>query len=726
MNPSLTPIAIAIALALSPLAHAQTPVADPASEDADRLDTVVVTATKTAQPLAQTANSLSVLSADDIESRRVRKLEDLSASVPNLRLTNILGAGTVGDLTLRGLGNSPGSWDPSASVYIDDIPYNDFYGYAQTLFDVERIEVLRGPQGTLYGGFAEAGVIDIRSRLPGDTLAASASFGAASRANLRATASVSGPVAGSAVRLGLSAASERGEGPIRNVVDGKRGDRRADGIRFQAVLAPTDRLEATVTLMEQRIKETDGTQYLPLDRGAYNRLIAPTGFRTDDFELANDTTGERRADTSAQSLRVVWRGDRFDLIGVAARREFDGPYAFDFDYTPLRAPDTPGFGVPVISDSSFATDNDYAELRAQSSEGADAPLQWVIGVSYSAQEVSVIADGVFPEGFGLFLPPGGRAGFNDADLDGRNRALFGQATWRLLDDRLGLTAGVRRERAERRGVSRAVAFGTPPFAADVSTARTLPKLGIDWRFSEQATAYANWATGWRPGGVNLYANTSTFGGRTPDPIEYASQRTATLEAGVNLRSADDLLSLSAAVFDTRVRDYQDTIITGTGTGYLANVPEVGIRGAEAELRWRPTPALTFDAGVGYARARYRDYFFANDALDGERLANRPDWNAHAGVRWSLGRWLLGVNVNGASAFQSAYRVDGSSTRVPGHWTANISAAYRLERWSFTGYLDNVANREYFLNSNYVVAGGRVPVGIAGAPRTFGLIARYDY
>jgi iron complex outermembrane recepter protein len=721
MNFKRTTLSIALLSCFPLWTSAQTA---PADTQVETLETVVITATKRAKPLSQTTNSVTVLDDKTIESRRLRTLEDLPTVVPNLQLNNSLGAGTLGYLTIRGLGNGPGSWDPAATIFVDDVPHNDFFGYTASLVDVDRIEVLRGPQGTLYGGFAEAGVIDIRSRLPGLTFGGFGALEVSSRSTVRSSVSVSAPVAGRALRLGVAAVAEQGDGPIRNVVTGDNPQHRAEGLRLQAVIEPVKSLEALVTVSEQRLKDKDGVQYLPLDRERYNQVIAPSGLTTGQHELANDFVGQRRGDTSAQSMRLTWKGPGVDVVGVVANREFKGPYAFDFDYTPIAAPNTPGLLGQVISDSAYNTKNRYYELRAQSSQ--EVGLRWVVGASRSEQSVEVLSDGVFPAGFGAFVPPGGRVGFNDATGEGDNQALFGQATWRFLNEQLGLTAGLRREQAERSGVNRAVAFGTPAFDATQSTSRTLPKAGVDWRVDSNTTLYANWATGWRPGGVNLYADTSTFGGRTADPIRYGPQRTRTVEAGFNLRRPALGLELSAAVFDTRVKDYQETVLTGTGTAYLANVPSVKIRGVEAELRWRVMPVFTVHAGVGVARARYDNYFFGGNLLGGKQLANRPDWNANLGVTWQQGPWSVGAELSGAAGFQSAYQSGGSTTRVPGHWVGNFTAGYRTGAWHLSAYVQNITDKEYFLNSNYVVAGFQVPVGMTGAPRTVGLKARYDF
>jgi hypothetical protein len=146
---------------------------------------------------------------------------------------------------------------------------------------------------------------------------------------------------------------------------------------------------------------------LPLDRQRYNQVIAPSGFTTGQHDLANDFVGQRRGDTSAQSMRLTWKGPGVDVVGVVANREFKGPYAFDFDYTPIAAPNTPGLLGQVISDSAYNTKNRYYELRAQSSQ--EVGLRWVVGASRSEQSVQVLSDGVFPVLVRLCRPVGALA-----------------------------------------------------------------------------------------------------------------------------------------------------------------------------------------------------------------------------------------------------------------------------------------------------------------------------
>ena len=189
----LTPIALVASMLVSGVYAQQAATFEP----------VIIKATKVDEPLLGTPNSVTVFNAEQVENNQIRTVEDLSKFTPNLKLDSAYGAGTRGFLSIRGIGNSPGSIDPSASIYVDDVPYHDFMTYAQPLFDVKQIEVLKGPQGTLYGGFAQAGVIDIRSNLPGKEVKKSASFDLYTPQNARTTVSLSGPV-NDVFSLGLS------------------------------------------------------------------------------------------------------------------------------------------------------------------------------------------------------------------------------------------------------------------------------------------------------------------------------------------------------------------------------------------------------------------------------------------------------------------------------------------------------------------------------------------
>ena len=305
----LTPIAIAV---LAGLSYSQA-----IAQQTATLEPVVVTATKIDEPLLGTPNSVTVFNKDQIEDNRIRSVEDLSKFTPNLKLDSGYGAGSRGYLSIRGIGNTPGSMDPSASIYVDDVPYHDFMTYAQPLFDVKQVEVLKGSQGTLYGGFAQAGVIDIRSVLPGKETKRSVSLDVYSPKNTRATASLSGPV-NDVLSVGLSVLDERGESFIKNVTLGKKSEREQNAVRLQGVLKPDADTEAVLTVLHHRQRNDGGSDYLPVSRTTYNTYA---GVNTGKFEIANNIEGYQNLDTDAQSLRLKKRASGVEYTVVAANRE---------------------------------------------------------------------------------------------------------------------------------------------------------------------------------------------------------------------------------------------------------------------------------------------------------------------------------------------------------------------------------------------------------------------
>ncbi|MCE2946409.1 MAG: TonB-dependent receptor [Betaproteobacteria bacterium] len=695
---------------------------EPARTEAATLPPVVVTGSPGSDlpaPIADPATaSATVIDAARARGLRINTLEDLNGFVPSLRFSSTIGTGTPGFLVIRGFGAAQGSFDPVASVYIDDVPFNDYLGYAQSLFDVQRIEVLRGSQATRFGGIAHAGVVDIRSQLPGTERTASLALDLFTPRSARSVLSASTPLSDPRVRMGFSLLTERGESQFRNAVDGSRGAREIDAARMQVMLLPTERSELLFTLTEQRFSEAPGSVLVPVDRVAYNRAIAASGVQIGRHEVAQDTPGSRMADTSSQSARLRLFSDTVEWVAVASRRRFDQRYIFDLDQTPLAAPAP--FGVPVGLDSGYVAGNDYLELRAQSREGGSDRITWRAGVSRYTQTVRIMYFVLLPEGIPGLAPPGTRARGSDVDGNGRNDAVFGEATVRLLDRRLGLTAGLRDEQSHRAAVFFAGAppFGFPGSSHQVDDRQMLYRVGADWRFDSRRSIYAHVATGWQPGAINLY--------RLPaDPATYRSTRTRTIEAGGRqLLPAGG--ELRASVYRTRAEDFQELLFTGPSNGYHLNVPLAAFDGFEAEARWNATRNLALSAGAGYVRARYLDYPLPTGTgrLDGRVVPNVPEWNAFATARWRDGPLRLGADLIASDGFNAVYQNPAAAPlRVSGHVLLNLSAGVEQGRWSVTGYVNNVMDRRYLLNSHLLAPGAGVPAGAPGGARVVGVQVR---
>lgn len=664
-----------------------------------QLEPVIVQATKIEEPLLGSPNSITVMSGDYVENNQIRAVEDLSKFTPNLKLDSAYGAGTRGFLSIRGVGNTPGSMDPSASIYVDDVPYHDFMTYAQPLFDVKQVEILRGPQGTLYGGFAQAGVIDIRSNLPGRETKRSVSLDLYSPQNARTTFSVAGPIS-DVLSVGLSVLDERGESFIKNVTLGKRSDREQNAVRLQGVLRPDADTEALLTVLHHRQRNDGGADYLPVSRSTYNTFA---GVNTSKFEIANDIEGFQDLDTDAQSLRLKRRASGVEYTLVAANRQTKVHSLTDFNYKPNSS------GLLFASESRDKITNQYGEVRARFLPKASDSADVTVGYSWMKQTYDV---------------------YNTVNLsadtyqvikaNGKNQSLFANGRLPLNKDGLSLVGGLRYEQAERYGQNGPSDYRPTGAGAvaptSVNSVQTTWKLGFSQVLSSGGDLYAHAATGWRPAAVNYDAAAS-------DPRTVDKEKSITYEVGY--RRASDSQYLSAAVFVTKVNDYQETKTTGAGTGYLANVGAVDIPGFEAEIRQSITKSIRLLAGLGFTRARYNSYP-EYTTLEGKAPGNRPDWNLHVGTEYTSGAMTYAATVFGTDSFNSAYTSAGATTRVDGHLIANLRATYAQKNYSVTAFINNVADEEYFLNAGYYNYNSTQPRGQVGSPRTIGVSVKADF
>lgn len=696
----LLPIASAIVLITHNVGAQGLPATPPPA-----LPSITIQSTKISEPLVGAPASITVLSAEVVEQNRIRAVEDLTRFVPNLKLDNGYGAGTRGFLSIRGVGNTPGSIDPSASIYVDDVPYHDFTMYSQPLFDVEQVEVLRGAQGTLYGGFAQAGVIDIRSRLPGSVLRRQAQADIYSRNGTSVGASLSGPF-NDALSLGVSVLNVQGDSPIKNITLGKRSERETQAVRFQGVLNSGSDSQLVLTLINQRQRNQGGSDYLPVSRADYDAFA---GVSTDDFEIANNIEGFQNLDTNGQSLRWRQRVDAVEYTLVAANRDTRSTSLVDFNY----GPDNSGFFFASASSDRIA--NQHLEARARLVPASESDLDLTVGTSWMSQSYDVFNT--------VNL---GATTYDVISAEGDNLSLFASARLPLNADGLSMLGGLRMERAVRKASNGPSDFRTAGFA-NIVAPTSVSSDQITWKFGfSQALAagdvYAHVATGWRPGGVNYYTEDLTA-------LTYQKERSISYEAGY--RYASESLYVSAAAFFTRLSDYQESKVATSGApgrGYLANVATVHIPGFELEFRHKLGGGLQTFGSVGYTRARFSRYPEFS-ALEGRPLGNRPDWNLSFGAQYEAGRMTYAFTGQAVSAFQSAYTSAGASTRVDGHLIGNVSVTYRAKSFEVTGYVDNIANREYFLNAgyyNYGTFGNPLPRGQVGAPRTIGIQVKAEF
>ncbi|NIJ38399.1 outer membrane receptor protein involved in Fe transport [Sphingopyxis panaciterrae] len=624
-----------------------------AADERARSDSdIVVTATRRDESILQAPISITAYSQESLDLKGVRNMEDLARMTPGISINQ----GTFGIkyLVIRGLSSSVGA--TMNGVYIDDTPVQvrsvslttNFY---PAMFDLERVEVLRGPQGTLYGAGAMGGAVRFISAKPGFS-----EFTGYSRAELATTeggglsyeggAAVGGPIIKDKLAFRVSAYYRRDGGYIDRVpIVANRGTARKnhnerDTFVGQAQLAfkPTDDTTITAGVFHQKANRDNSDQFWewresnPYDRPAYPKFTSGEGLDSYGRDRATIYSLKVEQDlgpatlisnTSITDRRVVNKDDAtafyIDIFGALGPVfGFPGPIPADLDF--------PGIDERAVINLQMRQRAFTQELRIQSNPDT-GPLSYVAGVFYqnsrqTAEEFDTApaTDGPFLwDALGLVPVVNGTVGYLLDQARDKQFAVFGNVEYQLTD-KLSVNAGLRYSYVtfDFRQVS---GYKLP--TDDVNTGRTsespiTPKFGIEYEPNENLMFYASTGKGFRPGGTNSIPAPGTLDDACqaqlrslgyPDgypPRQYRSDSTWSYEVGAKGR-AGGWLTFAGDVFQIDWTDVQRTrSVLSCGNPFLDNLGKSRARGVEGKITVTPITGLSLDANFSYTNAKVRE------------------------------------------------------------------------------------------------------------------------
>jgi iron complex outermembrane receptor protein len=696
------------------------------------LEEVVVTARKREENLQTAPVSVTAFTAAALERQGIESLVDLGSHVPNLSMISGQGGGsTQTQVSIRGVGQSDFilTSDQSVGVYVDGVYLPRSMGATLDLIDVERIEVLRGPQGTLFGRNTTAGAIQIISAPPADAFLGKAELTTGSFDRLDFKGSVNLPL-GERVAARLSAASLNQDGYGKRLFDGTDGgdtDVLASRAAFRAQL--TDALQADLIVDYSRKRGFGGlertVQIDPNDPNLafYNSFLIPQGLPPADGRYitrdVNDSwSGSSNRDDNEMggaALTLDWSADALRFKSVTAWRTMEVQSSYDFDGTPY----------PLAEQ---ALNLDQEQLSQEFQLGGDAAggrLQWVTGLFYFREDAQDAQDIPFYQpvvatGDGSFVRvPGGFSFASFIAQDTRSYAAYGQATLRF-DDRWSATAGLRYTDEEKTLDSHVTgAFVRPPGTVSDSWSDLSPRLGLEYRISDRAMTYISASRGFRSGGFNGRNTTPN----TPQSFE--PETILAYEIGLKTESDDRRLRFNSAAFFYDYEDFQGlTLDSFSGiTITVGNIAKVEMYGLEFDLAARPTEALQLSLAAGYT-----NHDIAEVAAGAQitirpdtRLINAPEWTATAAVDYTLplgkaGNLDLHVDYGWKSDvefFLPNYPDEGQDAY--GVLNARMGFAPGGSNWRIEVFSDNLTNEEY-----RVFAENGTPLGV---PATTAIYAR---
>ncbi len=574
------------------------------------LEEVVVTAQRREERLQDAPLSVVALSGDDMHERGIASIKDLAdGAVPSVRMAPFFGRASAIALSMRGIASGDVtqiSRDPSFGIYIDGVYLGRVQGLGVDLIDVERMEVLRGPQGTLFGRNAVGGALNIVSRKPAGIFALRQRAGVGNLGARNLSTSIDLPeFAGISVKIdGLYA--ER-DGWVKNDFEDPRQSfdynyMQKKGLRIAALWEPTDRLDVLYAYDTSRDRQTSA--YPHIDRFVDDRPVAPIvseePSRVREARFGAPLRPSRGAVEGHTLTANYALSDTLTLRSISSYRELEQSQKDQWAGSFFGA-NFGGIGLTGrLSVADVEQDQFSQELQLL---GSTPRLEYVIGGFYFEEDGKDSADTIVPQRYVdggtavVTLDPFIVSPSRASRAEARSRALFGQLTWTppVLEDRLDVTLGLRYTDDKKKGALTSISGAPPepPLEFRFSNDRVDPLVVLAYRFSDDLSAYLRWSTAYRAGGAN--SRSASF-----NPFD--EEEVMAWELGMKSEFWDRRARLNVALFHMDYDDQQFTFTSplNPSISETVNIPgTVKIRGIETDLQLAPVAGLLLNASYTY-------------------------------------------------------------------------------------------------------------------------------
>ncbi|WP_407352173.1 TonB-dependent receptor [Luteimonas sp. R10] len=694
----------------------------PSRTVATELDTVTVTALHREKPLQEVPVAISVLEADAIRAKGAQDFRDYLTTVPGVNFTQ----GNLGGMrvTIRGISDGVGATNPLAGIYIDETPVSETFGatFDPDIYDVDRVEVLKGPQGTLYGSGSMGGTVRVIGRQPQldwveGSVSATVSDVSHGGTGGRVDGVVNVPLVDNLMALRVSAGYREDAGWIDDVVRGEKDGNTIEkrNLRAQLLLQPAEETSITTGFMYQ--KEDLGFPW------------------HDDFAYGDYQTGRvfrpwGAADSRLLSLTVRQDWDRMALVSATNYLTNDSISTLDSTAS-LSGPISAMTGVTMGDDEGVGvrSDSHLAQFTQEvrlSSSGANR-VDWLLGGFYSNAETD------FNQVFDFSQAPSVEAVASGASFytsnqkyETRQLAAFGELTLNATE-RLSLTAGLRAFDVNQRNLTHSDGIfngGESLVNQEADNSSSTAKFMVAYQADRDHLLFAQAVQGYRNGGPTGNVPLAACGdalaeaGYDSVPNAYGPDRLWNYEVGSKNTLMDGRLRLNGSVFYLDWSEIQSTISLACGFSFVTNAGRARSKGAELDVSLMPLAGLALGASASYVDARITEVAPGVVAAEDDPLplSSKWSWNAHVQYERDLSRGLNGfvrAEVNHVGDRWSGFRAAANSRLMDDYTLVSARVGVRRDNWSVALFATNLTDERYAINhgTNYEVMGRPRTVGV---------------
>ena len=702
--------------------------------DANQVTEVIVTAQKREQALQDVPLAVSAFGAEQLQAQAVQSLTDLTAKAPNVVLAPVGAYPYASAFFIRGLGfaDVESTFEPAVGVEMNGIYLARNSGALQDFFDIASVEILRGPQGTLYGRNTIGGVVSVRTKQarPGDPFSGEMQGTVGDHGRREARLALNLPVS-DVFAIRVSGLYKNYDGFTRNVTRNERqGDNETLSGRVTFTFKPSETFDASLVVDGDRERGSGAPfRNAALPGNVYYNFSPDTGTPTplfpangsnpkDPYTVYGNTPIFANVDTWGAALTANWHTGLGTVTSVTGYREFDDRVQSDFDASPVNF----FYALRDQTHQQFSQ-----EVRIASNGGEK--LDYVLGAYYLDQNYDITN----AQGGAIY---GAATPAQIASQKNTAYALFGQLDYHLTEA-LTLTAGGRYSYEKKTFTNQPLFFPTSRTYKDHWDDFS-PKFGANYKFNDNVMGYASWSRGFRSGGYNGRAASFTSAG------PYDAETVESIEAGLKTELFDRRLRLNGAVFHSTYKDMQvGTQGLTTGGVYESIVTNAGkakFDGVEADALWVVGGGWRINANASYLDARFVENFtdFTSDGLNNPTdnsdlpLAYAPKWSGSVGVNYTrdleFGLLTFAANAvymddiytsGGVLNRTSDVQVRKQNTLYDATIALEGEAGWRVALWG-----KNLSDKKVINNTFGLGALGNLR--IYAPPRTWGLDVGYKF
>ena len=755
--------------------------------DEGGISEIMVTARKRDESLQEVPIAISVLGGAALEQKGAYHLQQIYQEVPSLTVFTVNPRNV--NINIRGLGSNVAiannGLDLGVGFYVDDVYYARVGQAGFDLVDVDHVEVLRGPQGTLFGRNTTAGAISVATKSPSFTTEAAGDIAMGNYGLIQGRGTVSGPIIDDRLAGRLSIESTTRNGFVKNVYQDRRvHDFDNATVRGSLLWHASDAIDVKLSADYARQKQNccvamflgvvtsydngapvTNTLFERNARLGYTPLPFDPGARTTDA----DWLGPIRMKQGGVSARVDWDLGAATLTSISAWRFWDWTPHNDTDYSALNI---------YTGNNQFDRQRQWSQEIRLASTGKRR-LDYVLGLYAFHQSIRGWFVNSFGRDAGEWLIAPDTSGLTPeqrrAALDGAytyapskpqtdSYAAFGQATWHATDA-ISVTGGLRFTHERKHGyfeqtrgggsdistlnaAQLAQRYAFTPVVPRYSLSRSWNSLSglltVSGQLTSDALAYATYSRGAKSGGINLASLPLDANGAVRSDLAVIKpEKVDNFEVGLKTQWLDRRLTANIALFLVNVRNYQSTVYDQSivpAKAYISNVGKVRSKGVEIDLRATPGHGLTLYAGGTYNAAKYVRYENAQCPfelrapgqpalcdLSGAQLPGAPRWSASAGGEYAHpvgnAEAYVAADYSYRSSYYSSYN-DSRYSKINGFSLVNARLGIRSDNknWDVSVWSRNIFNKLYYYYTS-VNDIGAAYTGSLGDPRTFGVTLR---